>query len=760
MNIKREWKINPMKGYTLLLRYLLSSFVIFLLPLLLFGLVAFNSAVNKLNVEVEASYIYKMEQIINDIEAQLDNVKINSIRMAYDPSLKPYNLSRSVISEIEAIQEIRKYKANVIIAEECILYFKDWNAVYTSSGKYINDIYFDTIVNFYNWNEILTDLDNAAMPFLRSQESTKMYGHGDIKVITSIYPISTNNTSIKNAVILHLITQKSLEDRVRNLVGDLNGELFVLNNENELVMHLFPQSSIQDNIYEQTIIEQFLTNGSSDILKYKHDAKPYTLFKAVSEQNEFTGILVLSTLDYLLKVNQYTKILKNVGFGALLIGIILIVIISFFNYRPIVKLLIDVKSLKPSLANDVSMNEIETISSVIRSTIDDNDSLIAIIEEQFSIIRNQVLTSILKGEYQSEIQEHLNTLQLQLQGPNFCVFAFSIVQDKNHGKYILKDDIIALIEKILSSSDRVVYGVELVYENHIAFICSYDKDNWQQESDITTNLIKWCEFNGIKSRIGVGNTYDSIQRIKHSYIEAVSALDYFKTDMNQQMVLFEDIVSQYSHFDWYPSKEIISFIQSLKQGDNNVAIKNLNDMMYEIKARNLSRIMEKYICYDIINIFIKAMNEVNIQLDPVHINTLTIFHSSDELHTNLLVLTQHACEMVNERINNTNNGVISQMIDYVNKNYHSYDISLAKVAEEFDMSISSLSKTFKEHMGIGFKEYIIKMRMEKAKNLLIESDARVGEIAEELGYANVSHFIKTFKSIEGLTPAQYKKSSK
>lgn len=100
--------------------------------------------------------------------------------------------------------------------------------------------------------------------------------------------------------------------------------------------------------------------------------------------------------------------------------------------------------------------------------------------------------------------------------------------------------------------------------------------------------------------------------------------------------------------------------------------------------------------------------------------------------------------------------LVNRAINYLN--YH-YDrkISLKDVARELHLSKHYLCSTFKKETGENMSLYINKLRIEKAKKLLLEPDNRVKEIYEEVGYSNQQYFSKVFKKITGMTIMEYRK---
>lgn len=82
-------------------------------------------------------------------------------------------------------------------------------------------------------------------------------------------------------------------------------------------------------------------------------------------------------------------------------------------------------------------------------------------------------------------------------------------------------------------------------------------------------------------------------------------------------------------------------------------------------------------------------------------------------------------------------------------------LSISDYASLTNRSESSFRREFKLKYGVSPRKWIIKKRMEKAKTLLKASDVSVNDIAFEVGYENVSHFIKAYKSTFGTTPGTH-----
>jgi YesN/AraC family two-component response regulator len=99
---------------------------------------------------------------------------------------------------------------------------------------------------------------------------------------------------------------------------------------------------------------------------------------------------------------------------------------------------------------------------------------------------------------------------------------------------------------------------------------------------------------------------------------------------------------------------------------------------------------------------------------------------------------------------------IEQVQQFISSNL-SKDISLTDAAALVHLNPSYLSQLFKQQTGGKFVDYVIEMRMEEAKKLLLKTSLRVSEIAERLGYGDISYFSSTFKKLIGCTPLEYRK---
>jgi len=125
-----------------------------------------------------------------------------------------------------------------------------------------------------------------------------------------------------------------------------------------------------------------------------------------------------------------------------------------------------------------------------------------------------------------------------------------------------------------------------------------------------------------------------------------------------------------------------------------------------------------------------------------------------------IIITKRLTEQKNSivKTNNKENR-IKKIINYINQNLEK-DISLNQIAEQFNISKYYLCRYFKKKTGFTVIEFINNSRIIKAQKLLINSNLRITDIGIKVGFNSLSHFERTFKKINGITPSQYRNINK
>lgn len=103
--------------------------------------------------------------------------------------------------------------------------------------------------------------------------------------------------------------------------------------------------------------------------------------------------------------------------------------------------------------------------------------------------------------------------------------------------------------------------------------------------------------------------------------------------------------------------------------------------------------------------------------------------------------------------------IVQQLIDYMNQSYME-DISLEEMSKTMYLSPVYISKIFKEETGTSPINYLIQIRLQKAKDILEQEVIPIQEVASRVGYTDAYYFSKLFKKYYGMSPSHYIKQLK
>ncbi len=98
----------------------------------------------------------------------------------------------------------------------------------------------------------------------------------------------------------------------------------------------------------------------------------------------------------------------------------------------------------------------------------------------------------------------------------------------------------------------------------------------------------------------------------------------------------------------------------------------------------------------------------------------------------------------------------AQLMNYIQHHFQR-PISCLEVADALQVNRSYASTVFRTRFGIPMKDYILKLRMEEAADLLLYPDMDIAEVGRECSFSDISYFIRVFRQFHGVTPGEYRK---
>lgn len=169
------------------------------------------------------------------------------------------------------------------------------------------------------------------------------------------------------------------------------------------------------------------------------------------------------------------------------------------------------------------------------------------------------------------------------------------------------------------------------------------------------------------------------------------------------------------------------------------------DVKNELEILPLNPAQELKDYYNIEDIFKKLVDSWNAKLPGYEFITRTLLQQ-------LLIAVYQYNRKQNQSYSSSLK--VEKVIQYMHQNINTR-VTVTELSELVQLSASYLSRTFKETTGYSIIEYFNKIKIDKAKEQLIEGGKKVKEVARELGFIDEFYFSRIFKKLEGISPAEF-----
>lgn len=198
-------------------------------------------------------------------------------------------------------------------------------------------------------------------------------------------------------------------------------------------------------------------------------------------------------------------------------------------------------------------------------------------------------------------------------------------------------------------------------------------------------------------------------------------------------------------------------------GTNRVeeAVQTIHELVNAVKREeNSVELFQKQIKYLLTRIAKNYENVLKVKEENVlRMQDIYRYQNIEEYEKVLTEWMRKFYELISEEFDDyKNKQKIQQALSYIHENYHK-DLNMAVVSNLISMNYSLFSLAFKQYTGKNFVNYIKDLRMQEAKRLLEETDMRIIDISQAVGYENEKHFMKLFKATCGVSPTEYRKNA-
>jgi AraC-like DNA-binding protein len=395
----------------------------------------------------------------------------------------------------------------------------------------------------------------------------------------------------------------------------------------------------------------------------------------------------------------------------------------------------------------------------------ENKELTALISGMAPIVQEDFVAKILLGEYRDSLSIEYYAKEIDFFYHPKAVRTVLCIEIQHYAavydqlsETAKSFTIVELKERITRAAPGVVWLCQ-TRSDLLACVVHHDAvlHFGPSESAEIIELILQLFNTHFKATIGIGKTVNEISDLHISYQSALAMLRHKSLHSKVEIFSEENAWDDRTVMEGFLSVDEVNRIFNLYKSGEYEKLLSLFFELLEIGIRkDASAYQVKNICTDVLNTWIRALetdrNDFNIPFYSELFDKLNRCVTWDEIKQCFqdihILLFRNAMSRDPSR-------QIAEILDYIHSHYGE-DQSIERLAERAHMSTSHFSRTFKEEVGEKYIEYMAKYRLSKAKQLLLETNMKIDDVAEQVGYVGRNSFIRIFRKYEGITPGKYR----
>lgn len=395
------------------------------------------------------------------------------------------------------------------------------------------------------------------------------------------------------------------------------------------------------------------------------------------------------------------------------------------------------------------------------------------LHQSLPLLKEKFFTALINNTFSSkEISKNLEFFDISFSGDSYIICASEIdgisqLAMENDAEYMALTNF-----SILNIESEVVRNMGFAFNdttNRQIMILSW-KSSDDADIEILYNLMDVIRVNiekylNITITIGIGRPVSRLEDIHLSYKDALSALDCKITMGKNKIYNIKDF--GYRDTDMYfPVERIHNLISAAKLESIETATAQINEFFDDIcKRKNISidniriLIIELIFSMQKIPTVISGEHNKKNDLDFKIYENIGKCETVHDFKSLVIDFTTKVCNDISASRNSRNHAIIAKAKNYIDINYHLEELSLNNVAGIVSVSPGYLSILFRKETDETFIEYLTRMRLEKARELLKTTPLKAYEVAYKVGYSDPHYFSLIFKKYTGITPSDYKNNN-
>lgn len=405
-----------------------------------------------------------------------------------------------------------------------------------------------------------------------------------------------------------------------------------------------------------------------------------------------------------------------------------------------------VRSLNVLLADEEGYN-LDTVEAGIRTLVESREEQE---KESMPLRKSRFIRTLVQEDFESReaVYEAAEEAKINICMPWYIVVLMGDRGNRNQRRaYELMLDVIGN-ETLVDG-----YGVNLLNKNQSLFVLFGEEKKFL---DIISRFFlqigkDYCD----DFVLAVSDFHSDVGEVSKAYLEANSAYDSRLLMDNGNVIHFEAL--QDTETDNSMSE---TYLQQLKNvvymRDEDAMRRTVAEICRQMRTSNQSLLKFRLFYNDVIHMLMKEFPIKESEMREIY-NVFTLsqcltLQDFNDILCELCVTLMH--KSPENRRRDTN--LADEAVKYMKAHYMEYELNMSSLAEYLKVTPANLSVEFKNGMGMNPSDYLASIRLERAKNLLAETNMLVKEISQAVGYEDDHMFMRRFKKYTGKTPGQYR----
>ena len=670
------------------------------------------------------------------ITTMLDTAEV----MGLSPHIEPFSYEKEPWRAYDLQLQLVPYTATNSFCTQIYLHFRDEDRLYTSSSSMTVDM-FTRLMRYASLTpEELSRLigeDRRAAILPAQQVSSSLLG-GSARMVTYLVPLGANPSTSKGS-LLFLVDEGVFLDLFSDAVG-LPINTYILQGGQAIAARADLPVPGEEALPEGDGTRIFRWSGE-DWLQVTLSGQSWGL--------SYTSVMRLADVN-----REITEeVFRALSFFPVFVALCLA--LALWMARRQSKPIQAISGLLTGQQGP-QRDELQQISTGIQLLTRRNSELASRLEETLPMQRHHFVLQFIKGRYATREAAEAAALGVGLHIGSGC-WAVILCNVPEEG-----DRPFELGRPPFDGDGHITgAGVELVALKAILYLAF---------SDAPQHLLRLAETLRTAGKAGGGQCVTSISAVHENYeeaptayLEAAAAYDNRFVMGDHQVLVYDETATNIQRV--LPRAQTLtnSISQALTLGNRALLDQRIDDLLKFLQNTDMSPFAFRMIYNHVIDMLIRSTAATlpggSVPRDFYDIFSLSSCQSIDDLDALLRRLCDHLMRQdAEEEAPQEAGDDMDQVVRYMEEHFSDPEISMAAIAEAFDMSTSRLSLSFKDRIGMTPSEYLTLLRTESAKRLLSQTGLTVREISAQVGYYDSGSFTRRFKQLTGETPLQYRHS--